>query len=82
MSETAKEVEYLALLIFIREMRGLDFGKGTLNILSRFMVRLPSPFRSNGGISALMSHRAACCHTCFTIQLMHYSHLKHTHFNI
>jgi hypothetical protein len=29
---------------------------------------------------SLMSHRA-CCHTCYTIQLMHYSHFK-THFNI
>ena len=29
----------------------LDFGKGTLNILSKFMVVLPSPFRANGGIS-------------------------------
>jgi hypothetical protein len=25
--------------------------------------------------SSLMSHRA-CCHTCYTIQLMHYSHFK------
>jgi hypothetical protein len=24
---------------------------------------------------SLMSHRA-CCHTCYTIQLMHYSHFK------
>jgi len=26
-------------------------------------------------IISLMSHRA-CCHTCYTIQLMHYSHFK------
>ena len=25
---------------------------------------------------SLLSHRAACCHTCYTIQLMHYSHFK------
>ena len=25
---------------------------------------------------SLMSHRAACCHTCYTIQLRHYSHFK------
>jgi len=31
---------------------------------------------------SLMTHRA-CCHTCYTIQLVHYSHFKtHTHFNI
>ena len=29
----------------------------------------------NSGFKGLMSHRA-CCHTCYTVQLMHYSHFR------
>jgi len=29
----------------------------------------------NSAFKGLMPHRA-CCHTCYTIQLMHYSHFK------
>jgi len=36
---------------------------------------LPGIIPQNTSIRSLLSHRA-CCHTCYTIQLMHYSHFK------
>ena len=39
------------------------------------MKNILNPVTTNILNSSLMSHRA-CCHTCYTIQLMHYSHFK------
>jgi hypothetical protein len=48
-----KREEVSSAVDFVSGSALLDFGKGTLNVLSTFMVVLPSPFRTNGGISIL-----------------------------
>jgi len=51
-----------------------NFKVGHRRCASRPMVTQGNG-QHNTVLSSLISHRA-CCHTCYTIQLMHYSHCK------
>ena len=66
------KIEYRAVIkFFVKE------GLTPNEIHSKFIkvYEDSSPSFSTIKKWSLMSHRA-CCHTCYTIQLMHYSHFK------